>query len=349
MATDLNDLPDTYMDFDDDPIDDNLIDNDPGSVNQDDNPDDNPDNLDNPDETDLTTEILKIRGIIDPSKIKFEDESGAVIERDWNSLSREEQLNIIADSSDPERDLDDAEIELINTIRESKLSPKDYIAKLQQDTKTEIESQYHPNYKVDEIDDDNLYALDIMRKIGAENITEEELQRRVDQAKENPTLYKKEVEALRATYKQMEDQMQYQKQQEALQQEEAAYQDFANSILSEIDGFNTSSEVFELDTDDKNELANFILTRDDDGLTDFGKVLNNPKTFTTAALWYLKGNELMNEMQNQIREAYKRGFELGSKGTSTNGRVTVQKPSNQTPNTNMSMIGVDFDEGAYIN
>jgi len=130
MATDLNDLPDTYMDFDDDPIDDNLIDNDPGSVNQDDNPDDNPDNLDNPDETDLTTEILKIRGIIDPSKIKFEDESGAVIERDWNSLSREEQLNIIADSSDPERDLDDAEIELINTIRESKLSPKDYIAKL---------------------------------------------------------------------------------------------------------------------------------------------------------------------------------------------------------------------------
>ena len=347
MAVDLNELPDTYVDFDD-PVED-PIDTDPDPTIQDpdpNNPDDKP--QDNLDEIDLTTEILKIRGINDPTKIKFEDESGAVVERDWNSLTREEQLNILADASDPERDLDDAEIELINTIRESKLSPKDYIAKLQQDTKAELESQYQPTYKVDEIDDDNLYALDIMRKIGAENITEEELQKRVDQAKENPALYKKEVEALRATYKQMEDQMQYQKQQEALEQEEAAYQDFANSILSEIEGFNTSNEVFELDTDDKNELANFILTRDDDGLTDFGKVLNNPKTFTTAALWYLKGNELMTEMQNQIKEAYKRGFELGSKGTTAGGRVTVQKPTHQAP-TKPNMIGIDFDEDTYVN
>lgn len=351
MAADLNDLPDTYVDFEDDPIND-TIDNPPDPVNPDNPSDDaggNPNNPDNPEDMDLTTEILKIRGIADPSKIKFEDESGAVVERDWNSLSREEQLNIIADNSDPERDLDDAEITLINTIRESRLSPEDYIAKLQQDAKAALESQYQPTYKVDEIDDDNLYALDIMRKVGAENITEEELQSRVDQAKENPTLYKKEVEALRTTYKQLEDQMQYQKQQEAAAQQEAAYQDFANSILSEIDGFNTSSEVFELDTEDKNELANFILTRDEDGLTDFGKVLNNPKTFTTVALWYLKGNALMNEMQNQIREAYKRGFELGSKGTSAGSRVTIQKPSQQTPNNLTSTIGVDYDEGTYIN
>ena len=32
---------------------------------------------------------------------------------------------------------------------------KDYIAKLQQDTKAELESQYQPTYKVDEIDDDD--------------------------------------------------------------------------------------------------------------------------------------------------------------------------------------------------
>jgi hypothetical protein len=39
---------------------------------------------------DLTSEILKIRGINDINKIKFEDESGAVIERTWDTLTREE-------------------------------------------------------------------------------------------------------------------------------------------------------------------------------------------------------------------------------------------------------------------
>jgi hypothetical protein len=34
--------------------------------------------------------VLRIKGISDPSKIKFEDETGAVIERSWDTLTREE-------------------------------------------------------------------------------------------------------------------------------------------------------------------------------------------------------------------------------------------------------------------
>ena len=47
-------------------------------------------------EDDLTSEVLRLKGIADPSKIKFEDESGAITERSWNNLSKEEQINIIA-------------------------------------------------------------------------------------------------------------------------------------------------------------------------------------------------------------------------------------------------------------
>ena len=39
---------------------------------------------------DLTSEVLRLKGISDPNKIKFEDETGAIIERDWNSLSKSE-------------------------------------------------------------------------------------------------------------------------------------------------------------------------------------------------------------------------------------------------------------------
>jgi len=59
-----------------------------------------PSNSDNKD--DFTTEVLKIRGINDPSKIKFEDVTGAVVERSWDDLSREEQLNIIVGDQNTE-------------------------------------------------------------------------------------------------------------------------------------------------------------------------------------------------------------------------------------------------------
>jgi hypothetical protein len=38
---------------------------------------------------------LKTRGIDDPSKIKFEGDDGGIEERDWNSLSKEEKINIL--------------------------------------------------------------------------------------------------------------------------------------------------------------------------------------------------------------------------------------------------------------
>jgi hypothetical protein len=47
-----------------------------------------------------------------------------------------------------------------------------------------------------------------------------------------------------------------------------------------------------------NDLANFILTRDDTGISNFNRILNDPTQFTKAAFWMLKGPEILNEMQN---------------------------------------------------
>jgi hypothetical protein len=66
------------------------------------------------DDFDLTKELLTLQGISDMNKIKFEDESGAVVEKSWNSLSNNEKLMILSHQEDPDTSLDASEIELIN-------------------------------------------------------------------------------------------------------------------------------------------------------------------------------------------------------------------------------------------
>lgn len=58
--------------------------------------------------TDIITYLLNQKGIKDPSQIKFEGENGELETRDWNSLSLEEQYNILQTPSDTsDTDLDD--------------------------------------------------------------------------------------------------------------------------------------------------------------------------------------------------------------------------------------------------
>ena len=70
--------------------------------------------VENNDDFDLAKELLTLQGISDMNKIKFEDESGAVVEKAWNTLSNNEKLMILSHQEDPDTSLDDAEIELIN-------------------------------------------------------------------------------------------------------------------------------------------------------------------------------------------------------------------------------------------
>ena len=57
---------------------------------------------------DLAKELLTLQGISDMNKIKFEDESGAVVEKSWNSLSNNEKLMILSHQEDPDTSLDAA-------------------------------------------------------------------------------------------------------------------------------------------------------------------------------------------------------------------------------------------------
>ena len=296
------------------------------------------------DDFDLTKELLTLQGISDMNKIKFEDESGAVIEKAWDSLSNSEKLMILSHQEDPDTSLDAAEIELINQIRESGMTPDQYIQKLQ------TPEQPVQQYEVDTMSDDELFCIDLLDRLGADNVTDEELQQALDKAKENESLFNKQVASLRVYYKDLEEKK---KQQVELEQQQKAEQEFAtftNHIVESIKNFNSLEDTpVELSHEEMEDLANYILTRDDSGYSEFGRLLNDPVQFTKAAFWMLKGSEILNEMQKQIKEAYLRGYNETHK-TDTSKRVFTKNPTQPTNrNINKEPQFAYFDEDSYLN
>ena len=296
----------------------------------------------NDDNFDLTKELLNLQGITDINTIKFEDESGAVIEKPWSSLSNNEKIMILSHQEDPDTSLDNAEIELINQIRESGLTPDQFIQNLQEQAKPQPEIKY----EVDNMSDDELFCLDLLDKIGSDNITDEELQQALDNAKANESLYNKQVASLRSYYKDLENKRLEQIELEKQEQAEYEFNTFANNIVNSIRNFNTFEDTpVELSNDDMEDLANYILTRDSSGYSEFGRLLNDPVQFTKAAFWMLKGPELLNEMQNQIKEAYLRGYNESNK--SVKKVYTKPQVTSQIKNNKESQYAY-FDEDSYL-
>ena len=302
-----------------------------------------PSSHDSEPEFDLTRELLNLQGISDMNKIKFEDESGAVVEKSWDSLTNNEKLMILSHQEDPDTSLDASEIELINQIRESGLTPDQYIQKLA------TPEPPANTYEVDSMSDDELFCIDLLDKIGSENITDEELQEALNSAKANPTLYGKQVASLRVYYKELEEQSQKRIEMEKQELAEQQFTAFSNSILDAIRGFNSSDESpVELSQDDMEDLANYILTRDASGYSEFGQLLNDPVQFTKAAFWMLKGSEILNEMQNQIKEAYLRGYNESHRST-PNKVFTKPSVSSVSRSNNKESQYAYFDEDSYLN
>lgn len=281
-----------------------------------------------PDE-DLTTEVLRLKGITDPGKIKFEDETGAIVERAWDSLSREEQINILIDQEVEQQDFNDSELQLINTIRESGMTPDEYIQSLLPETEPT------KRYKVDDLSDDEVYALDLLHKVGSD-ISDEEINQALELAKQNEGLFKKTVEGLRKEYIRLQEDEEAQIANEKAAREEAAYNRFADSIkgqIKELDSF--AGQPLQLSDDDIEDLSSFMLEIDDQGLSAFGRAINDPALFTKAAFWILNEDKIVEELNKQIQDNYRRGYEQAKLDLQGKPKVKLvfNKPASQKKTT----------------
>lgn len=279
-------------------------------------------------EDDLTSEMLRLRGISNPDKIKFEDENGAVIERSWNTLTREEQLNILSGDESEETKLSDDEIDLLNQIRSSGMNVGEYLSSLQQNIPVST-----PKYKIDELSDDDLYVLDILEKVGGDNITDEELTEALAAAKTNEKLFQKTVEGLRNQYTQLEKDKEIREANERAAQQKAAYDSFASSIMNEIRGLNSfAGQDLELSNEDVEELSTFMLDLDNNGMSAFGKAMQDPALFTRAAFWLLNEDKIIEELTKQMQDTYTRGYENAKKDMQGKSKLVISQPTKQNNN-----------------
>lgn len=158
---------------------------------------------------DLLTSLLRTKGIEDKSKIKFENDEGEIEEKNWTDLSTEDQLNILTANEKPT--LNDAESELLESIRKSGLTPSEYLNYVaNNEVQRYIQNSQEPSYEIDQYTDDELYLMDLMSKMG--DITEEEALDALEKAKSNESLYKKQIAAIRSEYKRAEEENQMQAQ-----------------------------------------------------------------------------------------------------------------------------------------
>lgn len=272
---------------------------------------------------DVLTLYLKSKNI-NPEKIKFEDEDGSINEKDWNSLTQEEQLNILSTTNeDTDYSLDDNEVNLINQLRLNQMTPEEFIEYTkQQGVQEYVNSLSDQNqYQIDNLTDDELFILDLQSRI--EEISDEEAKVALEKQKENPELFSKQMQGIRQEYKAKEKEL-LEAQEIAEQQQNAAnFEAFQNSVLESIQSLDRIGNLdIEMDDDDMNEIANFILSKDNAGVSYLAKALNDPQTLVRMAWFALKGDEAIDSITeyftNQIKEVSKTRYEEGLKASKNN-------------------------------
>ena len=239
-------------------------------------------------EDDAMTTFLKSKGIADPSKIQFENENGEIEDVDFNSLSKEEQLTMIQELTDP--GLSDHEVQVVNYLRQNKVTFDqviDYFAnqRLEEYLNEHPEDRHQKNYSIDEYNDDELYLADLKSKYPS--FSDEELMSKLNIAKSDEDLFNKEVDILRESYKAQEDQML----KDAELAEQQQYEDLQNNLLNAVSAFNevsldtkdSESDSLVIEDSDKRQILGYLLDQDKDGKSQFVKDIENPNTLIELA------------------------------------------------------------------
>lgn len=334
-----------------DPTDDPLLNDFVNSQAQDIDPVEDPKDSTEPDNkptetvSDFLHTFLKSKGIEDPSKLQWEDENGEITDVDFDSLSEEDKLNILNDLSDP--GLSQAEIDTINYLRQNNVTLNqvvDYFSrKAVDDYLAQNPDQVHQKtYEIDDYTDDELYLSAL--KMQYPNFTDEELTSKLETAKSNETLFKKEVGALREEFKKEEEaQIEAQK-----QQEQQAYDDLVGNLKNVLGNFNEvaldstdpESDVLEIEDSDKDLVLAYLLNQDTDGKSQLVKDLENPATLIELAWLRTQGRTLIDNttrywkdlLKQERKEKAKLQKELESYQTRNEQSVVVPKPPKKDTN-----------------
>lgn len=301
-------------------------------------------------EDNAMTAFLKTKGIADPSKIQFENESGEIEDVDFNSLSIEEQLTMIQELTDP--GLSDHEIQVVNYLRQNKVTFDqviDYFAnqRLEEYLNAHPEDVHQQSYTIDDYSDDELYLADMKSKYPS--FSDEELLSKLNIAKSDEDLFKREVDVLRESYRAQEDQML----KDAELAEQQQYEDLQNNLLQAVSNFNeisldtadVNSDSLVIEDSDKHQMLAYLLNQDKDGKSQFVKDIENPATLIELAWYRTQGRSVIDGISQYWKDVLKSerkkiaSLEKQLENTKSNKTVIASKETK----TNSPGRGLNWD------
>lgn len=271
-------------------------------------------------------QFLKERGVRNGRTIVYEDEeTGETSEVNFTDLSKEEQLGILNELSDP--GLTDDELNTISILRQNNMSLKDLIDYYSdQAVKNYIQNSQateQQSYSVDQYSDDELYLADLKSRYS--DMTDEELITELESAKTNEELFNKKTEAIRNHFKELELEDIKQQEEHAKQAEAEYYKAFNNTLdqfnYVPMDYKDPNAGAIQIENNEKAAIWDYIFKKDAQGLSAFAKDLNNPAKVVEMAWRMLYDADTMSDMtqywKGELRKTRRSSDQTKSKTNTT--------------------------------
>lgn len=270
-------------------------------------------------EVDIISDLLKSKGIEDPTQVNYEDESGQIQKVNFYELPYEDQLEILtSNDADIDYGLDSDESEAISFLRENQVTLPETIEYFQRKAVEDyINSQNISGLEVDQYSNEELYVLHL--KSEYPDLTEEEIGIALQKQQEHPDLFRKQVDKLRTDYKEIEQKQIDDAKLEITQVEENKRKELEDTLIDIATSIKDIGGLT-LDDGDRNQVLDYILNKDMQGISPFVKSLNSPEKIFKLAWFEIKGNEAF----DIIHDYYKKEIAQVSKASFEKGKLSAQ-------------------------
>jgi len=232
--------------------------------------------------------------------LSFEDETGTIVNKNFDELPVEEQFTILTELAQSQiPNIEPADLKILNELYTQGISLQEYLSTNNQEAVV---------YTVDDFNDEDLFKFDLKEKVP--DITDEDLEAEYKSAKDSK-FFVKNMETLRATYKDIETRHNYQKE---LAEEQKAKEEYEKERLLITNVTNNLKNIHGFPVNDGHrQQINELLTtvNNKTGTSFFIEEISKPENMVNIA-WYLSyGDEAFNQLatyyKKQVTEAYNRG------------------------------------------
>lgn len=247
---------------------------------------------------DYISMLLESRGI-DRNKVQILDEEGNPTEVSFDSLSEQDKFDILNYQDDPVLPADH-EIQTINFLRQNNMTLQDFAEWQRQEAIQEYLAQQQTTSDIDSYSDEEIVAYDYIKRFG-ESMSDEEIDAEIERLKADPDAFAKRVTLLRNAFKAEEEAQAKLYQDEAAAQQaenEKMFVDTYRNAMASIDSIQNT----ELDDNDRDELLQFVLEKDQANRTGLSKAMDNPENVLKMAWYLLHGEERVDAMIDYFKK-----------------------------------------------